>query len=349
MDCFHKAFNTFNKLLLALYLLAGGSHIAYSAQQQNDNSAPPKTQQASQQQVTIIAQHFSSNYSTIAKSLSLSSLADNYRIVNISLDDWKRIKPESELIISLGPSPLEELLKSGYQGQVLAALITAQEWKTLISQHSAPDSISAIFYDPDPQRQIVLGKLLLPLSKSVGVMYSMDSPYFLEGYQAAINATQLSLQTVKIQQASEVARQFPALSQDSDFIIAQPDPIIYNSQTLPRVLLSSYRQRKIIIGYSVGLVNAGAVATTYTTPEMLMDDLRESANKILTQESHKFIRHSDYYDIKYNSEVARSLGLDMISKEKLQSELRKLNLTTNKANNFESIKHEPTISEKEEL
>lgn len=176
MDCFLRAFKTYNKLLLALFLLAGGFPFAYTAQEQGENSPPQK-------QITIIAQHFSSNYSTIAKSLSLSSLADDYRIVNISLEDWKILKPQSELIISLGYSPLEELLKSEYQGPVLAALITSQEWKELVSQIPPPSSISAIFYDPDPQRQIVLGKLLLPLSKSVGVMYSMDSPYFLEGYE----------------------------------------------------------------------------------------------------------------------------------------------------------------------
>ncbi|MBD3668286.1 MAG: hypothetical protein HUJ16_10015 [Kangiella sp.] len=335
MDCFLRAFKTYNKLLLVLFLWAGGFPFAYTAQEQSESSQPQK-------QITIIAQHFSSNYSTIAKSLSLSSLADDYRIVNISLDDWKILKPQSALIISLGYSPLEELLKSEYQDPVLAALITSQEWKELVSQTPPPSSVSAIFYDPDPQRQIVLGKLLLPLSKSVGVMYSMDSPYFLEGYKPAINATDLTLQTLQIKQASEVARQFPVLSQDSDFIIAQPDPVIYNSQTLPRVLLSSYRQRKVIIGYSVGLVNAGAVATTFTTPEMLVDDLRESTSKMLTQGFKRFIRHSAYWDIKYNSEVARSLGLDIVSIETLQSELNKLNLSAE--NNLEQ-----TPSEKDEL
>lgn len=342
MDCFFRALKKLNKLLLALFLLAGGFHFAYSAQDQNSSSNTPRQLQATQKQVTIIAQHFSSHYSTIAKSLSLSSLADNYNIVNMSLEDWKLLKPESELIISLGPSPLEVLLKSEYQGPVLAALITSQEWKELASRYMPIDSISAIFYDPDPKRQIVLGKLLLPLSTSVGVMYSIDAPYFLEGYQPALDATELSLQTVKIKQASEVARQFPALSQDSDFIIAQPDPIIYNSQTLPRVLLSSYRQRKVIIGYSVGLVNAGAIATTYTTPEMLVDDLKESASKILTEESPTFVRHSTYYDIKYNSEVARSLGIDMVTKEKLQSELDKLDLSTNNR-----IKSQPVTPERQ--
>ncbi len=331
MDCFLRALKTFNNLLIALFLLAGVTHFAYSAQIQNEDSNNQKPPETKQKQVTIIAQHFSSNYSTIAKSLSLSSLSNDYNIINISLDDWKRLKPESELIISLGTSPLEEILKSEYQGQVLAALITSQEWKELVNKYPPSNSISAIFYDPDPQRQIVLGKLLLPLSKSVGVMYSMAQPYFLEGYQSALKATNLSLQTVQIQQASQVARRFPALSQESDFIIAQPDPVIYNSQSLPRVLLSSYRQRKVIIGYSVGVVNAGAVATTYTTSEMLVDDLRDSTVRILTQGFSPFIRHSAYYDIKYNSEVARSLGLDMVSKEKLESELDKLNLIFNQA------------------
>ncbi|MBD3653741.1 MAG: hypothetical protein HUJ19_07215 [Kangiella sp.] len=325
MDCFLRALRTLTNLLIALLLFAAGSHFVYAAQTEMDS---PVIQQTPQKQITIIAQHFSSYYSTIAKSLSLSSLSNDYRIVNMSLEDWKSQRPQSELVISLGPSPLEELLKSEHQEPVLAGLITYQDWKKAVNQYPAMDTVSAIFYDPDPNRQIVLGKLLLPLSESVGVMYSTDTPYFLQGYEQALKAMELNLQAIKIKQTSEVARRFPALSQESDFIIAQPDPIIYNSQTLPRVLLSSYRQRKVIIGYSTGVVNAGAVATTFTTPEMLVDDLKESAAKFLEQGFQSFARYCKYYDIKYNTEVARSLELDMISKEQLQSELDKLKLET---------------------
>lgn len=327
------------KLLIALTLFAGGFHFAYAAETITNRQETQTTQRTPQKQVTIIAQHFSSHYSTIAKSLSLSSLANNYRVVNMSLDDWQQQQPESELVISLGPTPLEELLKLQHKETVLAALITYQEWRELTSQYPKMESLSAIFYDPSPVRQIVLGKLLLPLSKSVGVMYSMENPFFIEEYEASLDAIGLSIETIKIKQTTEVARRFPTLSQQSDFIIAQPDPIIYNSQTLPKVLLSSYRQRKVIIGYSTGIVGAGAVATTYTNPEMLVKDLRESAINLLSRESAPFIRHSKYYDIKYNSEVARSLGLDIITKDQLQSEVDKLMNTINTNSDTQREKH----------
>lgn len=322
MNCFFRALKTTTNLLIALALFAGGHHFAYAAQTQDNVQTSP--QQTAPKNITIIAQHFSSHYSTIAKSLSLSSLANDYKVTNISLEDWKRQKPQSELIISLGPTPLAELLKSEHKEPVLAALITFQDWKELTNKYSPPQSVSAIFYDPDPKRQIILGKLLLPLSKSVGVMYSMNTPYFLEEYKNSLESLGLTLQTTQIKQTTEVAGQFPALAQQADFIIAQPDPVIYNSQTLPRVLLSSYRQRKVIIGYSTGLVNAGAVATTYTTPEMLVTDIRESALDILNNKFTNFTRHSKYYDIKYNNEVARSLELETISKQQLQSQIDKL-------------------------
>lgn len=331
MNCFFRALEITINLLIALALFAGGHHFAYAAQTQDNSQTSHKSQQTVPKNITIIAQHFSSHYSTIAKSLSLSSLANDYRVTNISLEDWKQQKPQSELIISLGPTPLAELLKSEHKEPVLAALITFQDWKELTSQYPPSQSFSAIFYDPDPKRQIILGKLLLPLSKSVGVMHSMNTPYFLEEYKDSLESLGLTLETAQIKQTTEVAAQFPALAQQADFIIAQPDPIIYNSQTLPRVLLSSYRQRKVIVGYSTGLVNAGAVATTYTTSEMLVIDIKESALEILSNKLTHFIRHSKYYDLKYNNEVARSLELEIISKQQLQSQIDKLITETHRS------------------
>lgn len=326
MNCFFRPFKNTSYLLIALLLFAGGFRFAYSAEHQASNVGNEPVQ--AKKQITIIAQHFSSHFSSIAKSLSLSSLSDTHRVVNMSLADWKMQQPESALIISLGRSPLEELVKTEHQEPILAAVITYQDFREIVKQETTPNALSAIFYDPDPLRQIVLGKLLLPLSDSVGVMHSMETPFFIEEYQTITEALDLSLNAIPLRQTTEVAIQFPRLVQKADFIIAQPDPVIYNSQTLPRVLLTSYRQRKVVIGYSTGVVKAGAVATTYTTAEMLIDDLEESAVEILSNKKTSFTRHSKYYDISYNLEVANSLGLDIVSKEELQAKIEKLQQET---------------------
>lgn len=322
MNCFFRAFKNTSYLLIALLLFAGGFSFAYSAEPQVSNGSNEPIHE--KKQITIIAQHFSSHFSNIAKSLSLSSLSDSYRVVNMSLADWKRQQPDSALIISLGRSPLEELVKTGHQKPILAAVITYQDFREIVKQEATPNALSAIFYDPDPLRQITLGKLLLPLSDAVGVMHSMETPFFIEEYQTITEALDLSLNAIPLKQTTEVAIQFPRLVEKADFIIAQPDPVIYNSQTLPRVLLTSYRQRKVVIGYSTGVVKAGAVATTYTTAEMLIDDLEESAQEILKNETASFTRHSKYYDISYNLEVAHSLGLDIVSKEELEAKIAEL-------------------------
>lgn len=326
MNCFFRAFKNTSYLLIALLLFAGGFSFAYSAELQVSNAVNEPVQ--TRKQITILAQHFSSHYSNVAKSLSLSPLSDSHRVVNMSLADWKSQRPESELIISLGRSPLEELVKTEHQEPILAAVITYQDFREIVKQQSANNTLSAIFYDPDPLRQITLGKLLLPLSDTVGVMHSMEPPFFIEEYQAMAEALGLSLNAIPLKQTTEVAIQFPRLVQKADFIIAQPDPVIYNNQTLPRVLLTSYRQRKVVIGYSTGVVKAGAVATTYTTAEMLIDDLEESALEILSNKTDSFTRHSKYYDISYNLEVANSLGLDIVSKEELQKKIAELYLET---------------------
>ena len=52
----------------------------------------------------------------------------------------------------------------------------------------------------------------------------------------------------------------------SDFLLALPDSGVYRRENIRGILLTSYRYRKPVIGFSLAFANAGALAAIYTTP-----------------------------------------------------------------------------------
>jgi putative ABC transport system substrate-binding protein len=65
----------------------------------------------------------------------------------------------------------------------------------------------------------------------------------------------------------------------SDVLLALPDSNIYNSKTVKNILLTSYRYRKPVIGFSKNFVDAGALAAIYSDTEMIA----MTASKLIEQ------------------------------------------------------------------
>ena len=93
---------------------------------------------------------------------------------------------------------------------------------------------------------------------------------------------------------------------DSDVLIALPDPIVFNLRTTRNILLSTYRKRVPVIGFSKSYVKAGALAAIYSTPEFIgkqtgeiITDLavKSSLNNKLLPLPHS---HSKYFTISVN-------------------------------------------------
>lgn len=268
-------------------------------------------------QIAVIAKNFHGHYSSVAKSLSLSSLSKDYKFNNSSIEDWLEKPQEATFIIALGIDALEQLNKTETKQPILAALITSFQWHNLKQKVEINDNISAIFYDPDIGRQLLLGKMLVPQASSTGILVasSLDATEFTDKWSNSKVGLELNL--VKAANSLDVIQKYSQLADRTDFQLALPNHDIYNRVTIPKILLTSYRQNKPLIGYSIGMVKAGAIATTYTNAEMLLTDLIESIKLLAKENDSTFHRHSKYFDIKYNEGVAKALSIKMISLEQL--------------------------------
>lgn len=94
-------------------------------------------------------------------------------------------------------------------------------------------------------------------------------------------------------------------------LLAVDDFLLYNRDTIRSILLTTYRHGKVVIGPSQAFVNAGSLASCYTTMEQFLRQLHGSVEFWLRSGSLPAPAHGTHYRIAINRQVATSLGLDI--------------------------------------
>ncbi len=271
-------------------------------------------------QIIILSKNFSGYTSNIAKNIELSSLNQKYTIHSESINNWKP-NENTKLYIALGLDALRVLQEQQIKKPVLAGLITSSQWLQFKSNNPST-SFNTIFYDPDPLKQLILAKNLIPIASTIGVMHSEQ--YHFDQTKLLAAGEQLKLQiNFKVNNSSDnFNRQYADISNNNDGIMLIPDRALYNRNTIPKAILTSYRQSKFIIGYSKGMVKSGALASSYTSSNDYIQDLIDSSEAILNSNTQLINRFSKYFSVATNREVAKSLGLALPSKNDLENMIK---------------------------
>lgn len=224
-----------------------------------------------------------------------------------------------KLLIAVGTLATQEALRNPDPNvALLCVLVPRASFEAMFAAFRAgarrpadTRRISALFLDQPPGRQLELIRQALPGRTRVGIILGPNSANELDRFSAAADTRGLTLA------AEQVAREtalFPALQRvlaDSDVLLALPDPQLINAETARNLLLTSFRARTPMIGYSAAYVRAGALAAVYSTPAQLGAQSGEIARAFLSSgvlPSPQFPRH---YSVSVNAKVARSLGIGL--------------------------------------
>jgi hypothetical protein len=168
-------------------------------------------------------------------------------------------------------------------------------------------SLSAVFLDQPPSRQLELIRLALPAVHNIGVLVGAESKGHLPGLEKAARERGLELVVAPVAQGG-LFEALQTVLPDAGVLLALPDPTVFNSQTAANILMAAYRRQVPLVGFSPAYVKAGALLALYSTPaqvgtrggEMLRHAL---AAKVLPppQWPREFV-------VSVNEDVARSLG-----------------------------------------
>ena len=154
----------------------------------------------------------------------------------------KNIIDSSDLVLSIGRDATYNALLIESKTPVLATLIPKYSFDELIEEHDSHDNsdrmVSAIYLDSPPKRQLLLGKLLLGDKKSIGVLTTNLDHDSIDELVRTAKQYDLSLKIDNYQPDDNLIKSFSQILNISDAILAIPDPLIYNRNTIRNILLT---------------------------------------------------------------------------------------------------------------
>lgn len=230
------------------------------------------------------------------------------------------------VVVAVGTAAAADTLRPALSLPIIYTLLTRAEYELVRARRAegAPGAEStAIFIDQPFSRQLRLLRAALPMIRRIGILVGPSSaPYVTELRRALAHTARLDVQWVRA--PGDV---MPALQRTlarSDAIFALPDPLVYNPTTAKNILLTTYRHRVPVVGFSKAYVKAGAIAAVYSTPEHVGAQLAELLLELASQQGLRLPppAYPHHYDVAVNPTVANSLGIHLLPAGELRAILR---------------------------
>jgi ABC-type uncharacterized transport system substrate-binding protein len=160
----------------------------------------------------------------------------------------------------------------------------------------------------------------------VGVLLSAGQAGVLADFSAALRRENLQLVSAIVDADAALLNPLEKILAQSDILLAIPDPRVLNSRTAQSLLLTSYRYRDPVVGYSRSLTTAGALLGLHSSPEDLG---RQTAEWLAGLDDAPTLRlpaadYPRYFSVSVNAQVARSLGFGLPDATRLAAELERL-------------------------
>lgn len=226
-----------------------------------------------------------------------------------------------DLLIAVGTEATQTALQNATHTRILSVLIPRLTIEQLLrSTRPLPPHVAVIYLDQPLARYFTLLRLVLPNARSIAALLGPVTAAEAEEVQRAAHAAHYTPQLAVMPAGSD--NPLPALAnilQGSDALLALPDPVVYNRYTLPPLLLTTFRYRIPVIGFSRALVNAGALAGVYSTPEQIGQQAAELALQAALPQHGVYPR---YFEVHFNQAVAQALNIGLPDKNKVMAQLQ---------------------------
>lgn len=270
-------------------------------------------------QRVLILHHQASGFTQQLITQLQHDLSSQNILVDSMLHDHQGQKTNSlnkyQLIIAIGSRSSKEMLDSNHDTAMLSLLIPETLALGFAQLYPEKKQWHSLLIDQPLERHFHLISALLGEQTDTGLILGQPSETLRADYQKAANNTRHPLQIETIQQTEQLAEAIRLLSQRSDVLLMSADPEIYNKNTIRGILLSSYRHRLPVIGFSKSLTHAGAIAAIYSEPEQISQQAVSIARQILRGETTEKYYSPDNFSVSLNFQVARSLGYRFIDED----------------------------------
>ena len=232
----------------------------------------------------------------------------------------------AQLAVTVGVRAAESVATLPVRTPVLAVLVP-RAWYVKSGRDrlgvSGRRSVSAIYLDQPFERQAQLIRLALPDARRAGVLLSVEQSGLAGELEAALQAQQLDLVLEALPSDGRLMNALESVLSESDVLLAETDPLIFNRNTAQSLFLTSYRYRTPVLGYSRSLTRAGALLSLHSSPLQIGRQTAESVTAALQGGAVRLPLpdHPVYFSVSINEQVARSLGYTLPQEAELEKRL----------------------------
>jgi ABC-type uncharacterized transport system substrate-binding protein len=210
------------------------------------------------------------------------------------------------LYVTIGPAALREVAARQCDCVVISAFTSSQVVRAI--QSTLPPAraaaITAVYAEPAPNDQLRLVNLLYRRPVRVAAILGAETA-FLKPALAADGVTVLEAGA-----NDDINRLLNQIAQ-TEVLLALPDSAVYNTENFRNILLSTYRHKQGVIGFSGDMVKAGALATTYSEIEDIDAQVAEIAASYVAGGELAPPQFPRYFRTVVNEGVARSLDVEV--------------------------------------
>lgn len=229
-------------------------------------------------------------------------------------------RDDEQALVALGPRALAAALKQAAGRPVVGALIPRGSVEELPS--ASTGRWSAIILDQPVERWLALVQAAFPTHRRVGLLAGPGNQKLLRSMEGRAQDRQLELAVEGVNTAAEVVPALEKLLPRMAVLLALPDPVVHNRNSVQPVLLTTYRAGIPVVAYSESYQHAGAALTLYSTMPQVAYQVTDTLQQFFDGRTPPNIQSPRYFTVGINSAVARSLGLQLPSASELQERLR---------------------------
>lgn len=270
--------------------------------------------------VVIVSSDSTAAYADASKAMIASlELAGVTRgdIQQLTVIEWTVAKAQvmarnPQAFVALGTEAATSLARTKLTSPVLSALIPRSSFERVLheSGRKASAQFNVLYLDQPMQRQLALIRLALPYAKRVGILWGPDSWTRAPALRPLASANGLVFQEARLDVNSSLFSALQSVLENSDVMLALADPLIFNSNSIQNILMTTIRSRVPLVAFSPAYVRAGAVLALYSTPTQAGVQAAQWAFGALTNRALPDLplEPADF-EISVNEQVSRVLGL----------------------------------------
>ena len=234
------------------------------------------------------------------------------------------------LIVTVGMAAARWVSAQQTDIPVLHTLIPLKSFEQLHARApeqatATPRLTSALCLDQPLSRQLELVRLLVPRHTHIGVLAGPSSATTLPELEQLATKRKFSLSSQVIGESAAANPALESLLMKADVVLALPDPVVFNRESISGLLLTTFSRSVPVIGFSQSYVRAGALGAVYSTPAQVGRQAAEVIKQYLSDTGGVLPAPQPprYFSVELNPHVGRALGIHLPDADYIKTQLQR--------------------------